>query len=209
MPISTEFGAVPESNPHAFSTINLLVDSYVRLAERAADEEAAAARDPLTGLFTRSALEAAYQTLQQTKSSQRTIDRLMGENSLLFADVDKFKELNDTQGHTAGDEALSAIGGVLLGRTRDEDTPARWGGDEFIVLLPRTAKEQASKLARDIVRKVAATDIATLSIGVAPVDLDQSLANNIERADLAMYRAKQSGGNTVVRWHESLSPINS
>lgn len=124
---------------------------------------------------------------------------------LMLVDVDNFKAVNDSHGHVAGDEVLRSVAGVLSACTRDIDTPARYGGDEFGVLLAETSLAGAMRVAERVriafldqrPAEAAALD-CTLSIGLAEVDLSVITADEwLQRADAAMYRAKAAGRNRV------------
>jgi len=124
---------------------------------------------------------------------------------LMLVDVDKLKEVNDNHGHVVGDRVLSSVAGVLTGCTRDIDTPARIGGDEFGVLLAETSLAGALRVAERVRTAFidqrppeAAGQDCTLSIGLAEVDLSVITADEwLKRADAAMYRAKARGRNRV------------
>jgi len=130
--------------------------------------------------------------------------------AVLFIDVDYFKAYNDFHGHRAGDDCLAAVG-KALGRSlqRPADLAARYGGDEFVVLLPDTYTDGALDVARRLLAAVAELDIphgaspfgrVTLSIGVAQLvpSPDRTFQELLERADHALYAAKQAGRNGVV-----------
>jgi diguanylate cyclase (GGDEF)-like protein len=149
----------------------------------------AAALDALTGVANRGAFDRAVRQAQSRPSDQVAV---------LLVDTDKFKQINDTAGHAAGDDALRAIATALAGQLRSEDLLARFGGDEFAALLPGVAIADAVEVAERMVAAV--RDIpdcpATVSIGVAAgyaVDLPEA----VRQADEAMYRVKRRGGDGV------------
>jgi diguanylate cyclase (GGDEF)-like protein len=124
---------------------------------------------------------------------------------ILFMDLDRFKTINDTLGHAAGDELLRAVTERVSLRIRSSDTAARYGGDEFVFLLPNIAHaEDAAKVARNVIRTVGKpyvvedrTISVTPSVGIAVYPGDGARAEElISNADMAMYRAKERGGNT-------------
>ena len=124
--------------------------------------------------------------------------------SLLLLDVDQFKQYNDTYGHLEGDEILIKLGDVIRHCLRKSDTAYRYGGDEFMVLLPQTRGSEAMKVAERIGSNFPSvkSDCApggsidtTLSIGVVEYHLDEDLSEFVKRADLAMYKSKNQGGN--------------
>ena len=122
-------------------------------------------------------------------------------------DIDHFKTINDSFGHEVGDHALVALASTLKSLARATDLPARFGGEEFVVLLNGTSSEGASEVAERIRQEIAALSISagkqhfsmTVSIGVASFgSSDGSWSQAIARADAAMYRAKSQGRNQVV-----------
>ncbi len=161
--------------------------------------------DPLTGIANRRAFHERLEALWE---------RLAGEGAslaLILVDLDHFKNLNDTRGHGEGDAALRQVGGVLRMAVRStEDLPARLGGEEFAVLLPRTKEEHAILVAERIRDAVSYTripnpgtangDTLTASLGVAvawPQDGGKA-TDLLDRADTALYKAKNEGRNKVV-----------
>ncbi|HOV58656.1 MAG TPA: GGDEF domain-containing protein, partial [Rhodanobacteraceae bacterium] len=153
-------------------------------------------RDALTGLANRRSL------LEALESGG-------GAAALLFLDVDHFKDYNDRLGHPAGDEALRAVGQVLLAAAPPAALVARYGGEEFACLLPGLDAAAARDLAERIRRAVAQRDVpipgsdalgrVTVSIGVAAGDLDGDAAAHrlLREADAALYRAKNEGRDCV------------
>ena len=122
--------------------------------------------------------------------------------SLLMLDIDNFKTINDSFGHQAGDHVLIEVAGRLRRGLRGNDMVARWGGEEFVVLLRDCALPEALTLAEGIRAEIAKVPFGalgrlTVSIGVAEVRADEDLASWLERADQALYRAKRAGRNGV------------
>ncbi len=157
--------------------------------------------DPLTQVYNRTALDSSFQREWKLAQRQRT------PLSVLLLDIDYFKKINDTFGHTAGDSALAKIAHCLRQSVRASDMIFRYGGEEFVLLLSNTAAEGAQLLAeriRNHIRDMDCSDIApnlriTTSIGVAtlshPEDTPQQL---LKRADDALYKAKRQGRDRVV-----------
>lgn len=157
-------------------------------------------RDPLTGLYNRRYLD---------DSLQRELDRCAREGqplSLLLIDLDHFKQINDRHGHAAGDEVLRQISALLLQNMRSSDICCRWGGEEFLLVLPGLGLDAAAERAELCRRLVAGQGqgheqafAVTLSIGVAACTAEAGTAPAalIERADRALYRAKAEGRNRV------------
>jgi len=153
--------------------------------------------DPLTNLYNRryffEELEKAFAMLKRHHLP----------SCLATMDLDHFKAVNDHWGHLSGDEVLKAFAGLLQEETREEDTPARIGGEEFTVLLHNTDMDQAVRFAERV--RQAWSDITvppvntplTVSIGVARLQPDDSAETLVSRADQAMYLAKEKGRNRV------------
>lgn len=163
--------------------------------------------DTLTGLANRRALDEFFRAAQIAAMEQ-------GEPlSVLLIDVDHFKKFNDNFGHQVGDQVLRLISKVLQERVRESDLPARYGGEELIVVLPgadlRTSQGLAERIRRTIsechiTRRATGEAISsiTVSIGVAQFQLGESIENLIERCDRALYLAKRSGRNRTMTENE-------
>lgn len=158
--------------------------------------EQAALRDPLTGLWNR------RQFLQLVDRAQSQFQRYGCVFSLLLVDADHFKTVNDRYGHHAGDDLLILLADTLESRARECDSVCRWGGEEFVVLLPQTHLEGALHLAESIratVEGVSRSGLppVTVSIGVAQIGAGEDPASLFRRADAALYEAKTAGRNRV------------
>lgn len=154
--------------------------------------------DPLTGLLNR---RSFLQRAAPLWSTALRNDRPM---SLLMVDIDHFKSINDRFGHTVGDEVLTAFGKFLFGARRQGDLVARWGGEEFIVLLPETGLSQALALGERLRVKLGTAQISasyphplSASFGLADRSPGDSLEGLIGAADAQLYRAKAAGRNRV------------
>lgn len=128
--------------------------------------------------------------------------------ALLMLDVDNFKQVNDIHGHLVGDRVLCAVADACVGALRPTEAVARWGGEEFVVLLPSTGGEEGARVAERVRRAVAAISLSnhgcripvTVSVGVATSEPDPhspDLERLLHAADCAMYTAKQGGKNQV------------
>ena len=165
--------------------------------------EAEARVDPKTGLFNaRHFASALNEELARSARFERPL-------AMVMADLDLLREINNTYGHLAGDAVLKGIAKVFRSHLRHYDVPARFGGEEFCILLPETPVEEALEIAERIRKAVSETPFevetssqpirATVSIGVAAFPRDGVDANElIHQADLAVYRAKLQGRNRVL-----------
>lgn len=165
-------------------------------------------RDPLTGLYNRRYLEESL-TREIARCGRRDFPL-----SVIMLDVDHFKQFNDTHGHGGGDALLAAIGQLLGSRLRGEDIACRYGGEEFTVILPESDSNNALRQAEELRLALSQMSVPfsgktlppiTISLGVAtyPVDGVAGLTL-LRKADAALYRAKRSGRNQVLRFDPAL-----
>jgi diguanylate cyclase (GGDEF)-like protein len=159
-----------------------------------------ASRDDLTGLLNRK----AFLDLAAEQLADRAITR--GSGALILADLDHFKSVNDTYGHAAGDRALQAFAEACTGTVRSTDLVGRYGGEEFVLLLPGTSVERAEMIAEEISRRLAAApageamEMPTVSYGISTYDTGTTDVDSlIAAADAALYTAKSLGRNRVAR----------
>ncbi|HEY3280532.1 MAG TPA: diguanylate cyclase [Gemmatimonadales bacterium] len=164
--------------------------------------EKLASTDALTGCMNRRALsEALDQELDRARRYNLAL-------TIILADIDRFKSINDSRGHIAGDSVLRQVGELLRREARSVDIVARYGGEEFVVVMPETALHGAAIFAERLRRRVMARDFAdpgedplhmTVSIGLAsfPDERVQSSDGFVSLADQALYRAKNEGRNLV------------
>ena len=155
-----------------------------------------ARHDPLTGLLNRKGLGDALQRLAGEQG-----ERLF-PLSLVFVDIDHFKRINDEHGHAVGDEVIRQLGERIRSHVQRSDLVTRWGGEEFLLVCPRTSLDQATGLAERLRLLIEAAawpeDLRVTScFGVADAADGQQLREGIDRADRAMYEAKQRGRNQV------------
>ena len=155
--------------------------------------------DPMTGLNNRRFF------LEQSKAILKSSKRYDSPISLIMCDLDKFKSINDSFGHEVGDKVIITFGEILKQCVRDGDVLSRFGGEEFIILLPLTSLDGAQKLAERIRQNAESTHIKnqeekvyfTASFGVTSFIKSDDIEDNIRQADNALYRAKENGRNQV------------
>ncbi|MBN8429736.1 GGDEF domain-containing protein [Microbulbifer salipaludis] len=170
------------------------------LHQLTAELENHACTDALTGLSNR---REAYKAISELERRNR---ELAGRYSVLIGDLDNFKTINDTFGHSFGDRVLQDVAKVLRENTRSDDIVARWGGEEFLILLPNTDVEGGGILAEKLRKKVAAlsdsyAESARISISFGVAEGGAAEPNHshlLAEADSRMYRAKTAGRNQVV-----------
>lgn len=156
-----------------------------------------ALQDPLTGVGNRRALDYALER------ARYRLDRYQRPTSLIVLDLDHFKRINDELGHHVGDEVLARIAGFLRGRLRESDRLYRFGGEEFVIVMPETSEASAATVADELRRNCNAIEVAgvealTFSAGTAELAAGESEAEWLGRADAALYRAKAAGRNRVL-----------
>jgi diguanylate cyclase (GGDEF)-like protein len=172
------------------------------LKEKAGEFEQLSVTDPLTGLLNRRYIEERL--LEEIKRSQRHGFPM----SFMMLDVDHFKSYNDEYGHPAGDAALKMVAHVIRETLRGADVAARFGGEEFSILLPQTNIEEAQTIAERIRSNIEHADFAhrivTTSIGVASCSAELCVsADLVSAADKALYEAKRRGRNRVQTFEET------
>ncbi|MBV2129823.1 GGDEF domain-containing protein [Arsukibacterium indicum] len=152
--------------------------------------------DTLTGMYNRSKLDDIL-----SQEIARSI-RHQSPFSVILADLDFFKSVNDNFGHMAGDQVLMSFAGIMLQHCRELDVAGRWGGEEFLIICPHTDLAGAKLLAERIRMAVANYDFPhgkqlTVSLGIASFMRDDDASTILKRADDALYRAKGKGRNRV------------
>lgn len=163
------------------------------------EAEARASTDALTGLPNRRYFDEFCALLARRRRSEDAI-------GILMVDIDRFKLLNDAHGHAVGDEVLRAVAGAIAAAVREDDVPARFGGEEFAVLLRNPHLNEAVEVGERIREAVSSLDLsrfgvaaASVSVGVAVATVkDQPIVDIIEKADRALYDAKRRGRDRVV-----------
>lgn len=197
-------------NRPPYEELKILQDSFFQMGEEMAQLmnilEIQALHDPLTGLANRRYfLERGWEVIEISR-------RRNSSCSVVFLDIDRFKSINDTYGHTAGDEVLAAIARMVRENVRINDYAGRLGGEEFAIVSPDTEEEGAYRLAERLRQYVEITPIpaaghqifVTISLGVVTYhdntdqrDAKEVLEELLKQADTAMYQAKKLGRNRV------------
>lgn len=153
--------------------------------------------DALTGLANRRSIEERY---AQSEALQEGY-------SLVIGDIDDFKAVNDTYGHNVGDTVLQAVAEVFKNMVRSEDIVCRWGGEEFLVFLPKCTHADASNIAQRILENIRTTEMrtseqavfhVTMTLGVATVGKGMEFSEVVKEADDRLYKGKHNGKNQVV-----------
>ncbi|MEK7135322.1 MAG: GGDEF domain-containing protein [Patescibacteria group bacterium] len=169
--------------------------------------------DPMTGLKTKGFFEEecslCLSILENRESSSRKENSGFKNLSLIFFDLDFFKTVNDTYGHQKGDVALIETARTIAENFRDEDTVARWGGEEFVVLLLGAGEEDAKRKANEVRERIGEMSFdfdrklkLTTSAGVASASGGMGYDELLKRADEALYKAKSTGRDRVVAYSE-------
>lgn len=175
---------------------HVLGRTLIRFGEEKRAVEHLAVTDHLTGIANRRGLGARlFEELART-------ERYGGDISVLVMDLDHFKRINDEHGHQVGDRVLREIAGILAAECREADTVGRWGGEEFMAVLPAIDADEATAVASRIRRVVAEHGFrdavnVTVSVGVAEFRAGEQLDDLLARADDALYRAKEAGRDRV------------
>lgn len=161
------------------------------------EAERRARTDMMTGVWNR---EHFLSRLAETRRKQ-------DEGALLMVDADRFKSINDTWGHQAGDEALIAIVGTICDTVREDDFVGRLGGEEFGIFLPGTSIDEAEVLAERLRKNIESLDYfpiaghqhsLTISIGIAQTSSERSVSDLMKKADDLLYLAKEEGRNRII-----------
>lgn len=160
-----------------------------------------ASTDPLTGLLNRRAFE------QRLDQEVALIKRGGAPAALMLIDLDDFKSVNDTRGHQAGDQIIERFTALCRETFRQADVMSRWGGDEFMVMLPKTGMAEAQRAAERLHQRLAATPMleasspafySTASIGVCSLTSASNMDECLQRSDKLLYQAKDQGRNRTV-----------
>lgn len=190
----TEF----EQTKEQLSTLNMAMKNKVdELYSMTASLEEEASTDKLTGAFNRSRFDKFFDfEIEKAKVNNNIL-------SMIIVDIDHFKAINDTYGHNVGDEVLKEISALITKNLRRVDIFARWGGEEFVILLPGTSTDGTHKLASKLRELVESTRFSiagniTSSFGIGTLNKSEDKKAFFKRVDEALYEAKRTGRNKVV-----------
>ncbi len=189
----------PESAQRILTGAAIEASAALSRAYSHREAEARASTDALTGLPNRRYFDEFCALLSGRRRSEDAI-------GILMVDIDKFKLLNDAHGHAVGDEVLRAVAGAIAAAVREDDVPARFGGEEFAVLLRNPHLDEAIEVGERVRGAVSSLDLSRFGVGAASVSVgvavatapDQPIADVIEQADRALYDAKRRGRDRVV-----------
>lgn len=195
--LESAYTVVHEGEARYYVAITRDIGAHVEQTESL---HAMALHDPLTQLYNRRAAATLGERLWEDTLLQRL------PCAVILLDIDHFKKINDTYGHDVGDQVIKHLAAILPAHTRQRDLVCRWGGEEFLILLPESDVDGACQIAERIRGEVASTTVIAgdvrvqihISAGVAARDGDTELAALIERADQGLYAAKEQGRNQVV-----------
>ena len=208
--MATETKKIAEQNQQLQEQLTISMSQVTDLKQNLDTVKQESLRDPLTGVGNRKAF-----TTELVRATNET--RQQGQTlCIVMVDIDHFKKFNDKYGHLVGDQVLKLVASALKENIKGRDTVARWGGEEFALLLPQTPLDFAVKLAdslrnvmaqKKIIRKPQNEDLGqiTLSMGVTEYAYGEDMNDFVDRADQALYRAKQNGRNRVERGNPPLS----
>ncbi|MCI0399781.1 MAG: EAL domain-containing protein [Gammaproteobacteria bacterium] len=203
--------AIRASKDDAGAIVILIAGEDVTEARQLSEELSyQASHDVLTGLVNRREFERRLKRVLHSSRADQT------EHALLYLDLDRFKTINDTCGHLAGDELLRQLGEVLRGTVRSRDTLARLGGDEFGVLLEHCSVVQARRLAKALQKIIQNFRFGWegrnlsigVSIGLVPINkTSESMTNILSMTDAALFAAKEAGRNCIHVYQEADSEL--
>lgn len=173
-------------------------------------EELSMAKKELDELYIMDRLTSVYNRIKMDEIIETALKkqkRYKESFSVILLDIDHFKNVNDTHGHLMGDLILKEFASILKENIRETDFVGRWGGEEFIIVCPKTDKEGAVRLAQNLRVKIenslfATQNKKTASFGVAECQASDNITSIIDNADKALYKAKKSGRNRVVCYDE-------
>ncbi len=201
VPVSVRVSPLRDAAGLVIGAVEIFTDVTEKknVERRVGELENLAFCDPLTGLLNRRFME---RKVEQAILEHKEFARHYG---ILMIDIDKFKQVNDTVGHDAGDSVLRTVSKTLVHSLRALDIVGRWGGEEFVVLLPEAETAKLLEIAERCRKLVAESSVTihdqrlsvTVSIGGTSINRSDSAASAVHRADQLMYRSKTSGRNRI------------
>jgi diguanylate cyclase len=186
-----------------YKRVSKSTEEITELRRALDDSRRDALTDSLTGVANRKCFDQKiFAAVEESQANGETL-------SLIFADIDNFKDFNDTHGHQLGDQVLRLVGRTLHSSLKGKDTAARYGGEEFAIILPDTTSGGATSVAENIRKSIASKRLVrkgsdsnfgavTISLGVTSYHAAEEVSAFIERADQALYTAKKLGRNRVI-----------
>jgi len=174
----------------------IIVQQNEALNKLSKQNEILAMIDRLTNLYNRHKLDEVLM------ANKELADRYKNNFGLIFIDIDHFKNVNDTYGHNIGDEILKSLSSILLSSTRKTDTVGRWGGEEFLIIVPNADKESIMTFAENLRVKVenfqfASVGHLTISLGASIYKSQETCSDVMTRVDKALYMSKNDGRNCI------------
>ena len=186
-----------------YKRVSKSTEEITELRKALDDSRRDALTDSLTGVANRKCFDQKiFAAVEESQANSETL-------SLIFADIDNFKDFNDSHGHQLGDQVLRLVGRTLHNSLKGKDTAARYGGEEFAIILPDTTSGGATSVAENIRKSIASKRLVgkgsdsnfgavTISLGVTSYHAGEEVSGFIERADQALYTAKKLGRNRVI-----------
>lgn len=203
IPISTRIHPIKNSKCEVIGAVEIFSNSSAKLSafNKIKKLEELAFIDPLTGVGNRRYAEIKI----GAKIEEMARYAWAGDFGIMFIDIDKFKDINDTRGHHAGDQVLKVVSKTILMNLREEDFVGRWGGEEFVVLIAHADRKKLYSIAEKLRSLVEGSAAAvgeerinvTISVGVTMVKKEDTVDSIVDRADRLMYECKTGGRNCV------------
>ncbi|MDO8281902.1 MAG: diguanylate cyclase [Thermodesulfovibrionia bacterium] len=183
---------LPESKLRLLDSIGNQIGVSIDNARLYEETKKSSLHDPLTGLANRRLMHIVFsRVIAEAKRTEKPF-------SVIMLDIDRFKEYNDTKGHSAGDKLLAELAGLIMKESREIDLVARFGGEEFLLILPDTSLEMAYEAAERIRKAVESKTDVTISLGATAYTKETVSEEHLtNKADSALYLAKRNGRNRV------------
>ena len=200
-----ERNAQLEAVQRELTEVNKTLEEKVK--QRTQELERQANTDSVTGIASR------YAIIERLEQCYAEFQRYRRPFSILMIDIDYFKQVNDTHGHQIGDQVLRELAQCIFNNIRNSDTVGRYGGEEFLVLLPESNADKSLELAERIRAQIEQLRMVnniqvTASVGISTITVDTNSDKLISQADKALYAAKKLGRNQVIAYHKDLPNLN-